>query len=709
MVILLRKIQLNVYSINLKDVNSFLAKKLVYCKSNSRRIRGADLLAKIYAKSTPQKQIILEILVILIIAFPSVLKLTFLVDPIKSGCDTWTHLYKAQILKTQLKTLPIQLWGSWDWSWHAGYEFLDVYSPLPYYFLTLPSLLGVSLEIMFRVLILSVILTAAFSIYFLCKKLTTSYMLGFFGVVFFLYSPIFITTLNIWGNVGKFVAYSYASLALLFAEKLAKNGRREQVAKYAFVSAITLASCILSNMAVGIWVLLMYCVWLIRHCSFIKAVTMFIGLSCMSFLLSAFYLLPMLYARVTILPVVDVSKGSAILSFLFDTILRGNFLAWILLSVLLIEIWHDPKKKLDTNVKVLFYFLSFYLLYNIFAILTEDILPALSIIRGDRSLIVILVCFSVFPVYLIKIVNQKFAFLRKIIYGIAIAIIIEGMLIPPYYPLQEEKYFLAADYISKDPMWCRYAFLPREPIASVLPAYSGKPYIDGWSFLSDPEIFSVLGTAVTRFERIEKLIAENGSAGLGILEYLGVKYVIVERSDPIYGYELSNAIYDSINSSELALSRYSQGSVTVFEILNFSIVHAYQEVPQDFETAIYNKLPTDSKLVVCHVVQRENEFYLELDVNIDSLYIVIPVVNSAKLETYVNNVKVDTFHAYANLIAVYLPTNGTYQISIRLKEFQLVRIWGAVLSISTLVCGSAYVGAVFIKSKYEKNKDDTKS
>lgn len=664
------------------------------------------MLEKIYAKSNSRKQRVLEILVVLIIAFPAVLKLTFLVDPVKVGCDTWTHLYKAQVLKTQLKTLSVQLWGSWDWSWHAGYEFLDVYSPLPYYFVILPSFLGISLEIMFRVLILSVILTAAFSIHLLCKKLTESYMLGFFSVVFFLYSPIFITTLNIWGNIGKFVTYSHAPLALFFAEKLAKNGRTEQVAKYAFASAITLAACILSNVAVGIWVLLMYCAWLIKHYPFIKAVTTFIGLSCVSFLLSAFYLLPMLYARVTVLPVIDVSKVSAILSFLFDTILRGNFLAWILLSVLLIKIWHNPKKKLDVTVKVLFYFLSFYLLYNIFAILTEDILPALSIIRGDRSLIVILVFFSVFPVHLIKIMNQKSKFFRKIIYGIAIAIIIEGMFIPPYYPLQEEKYFLAADYISKDPMWCRYAFLPREPIASVLPAYSGKPYIDGWSFLSDPEIFSILGTAVPGFERIEKLIAENGSAGLSILEYLGVKYVMVESSDPIYGYELSSAIYDSINSSGLAISRYSQGSITVFEILNFSMVHAYQEMPQDFETAIYGNLLPSSVLVVRQAVQRENEFFLELDASIDSLYIVIPIVNSAKLETYVNQTKVDTFHAYANLIAVYLPTHGRYQISIKLKEFQPVKILGGALSVLTLLGGSVYVGAVFIKSKYGKNKDN---
>lgn len=666
------------------------------------------MLAKIYEKSNYKKQKILEILAVLSVAFPVMLKLTFLVDPVKVGCDTWTHVYKAHVLEAQLKTLPIQLCGSWDWSWHAGYEFLDVYSPLPYYFMALPSLFGASPEIMLRVLIISIILMAAFGMYLLCRELVESCTLSFLGVILFLYSPIFITTLNIWGNIGKFVAYSFAPFALLIAEKLVKNDRGEQMVGYVFSLALILALGILSNVAVGIWISLMCCAWLAKS-SFVKAVVTSIKVLGLSFMLSAFYLLPMLYARATVLPVIGVSKFSATLSFFVDVIFRGNVLVWILLVALLIKLlWRNPKIKMDSNIKVLFYFLLFYLLYNIFAIFTEDILPILSLIRGDRSLVVILVFFSILPLYLIKMMNQRNRFFKTVIYGITIVVLIEGMLLPPYYPMQDEKYFLAAKYISKDAEWCRYAFLPREPIGSVLPTYSGKPYIDGWSFLSDPEIFSILGTPVHGFERIEKLIAKDGSAGLGILEYLGVKYVIVERSDPIYGYELSNAIYNSINSSGLAVSRYSLESATVFELLNFEPVRAYGEVPQDFETAIYGNLPTNGNLVVDHVIQHENEFHLELNVNME-LYIVIPVVNSAKLETYVNGTKVDTFHAYANLIAIHLSTPGRYQISVKLKEFQPIRILGGTLSASTLLVGSIYVGVVLIKNKYEKNADSAKS
>jgi len=640
-----------------------------------------------------------EKLFVLCITLPLIFKVLLLVDTVAIGCDTRTHVYKAYVLTKQIKTLPISLWGSWDWSWHLGNEFLDIYSPLPYYGIAVPSLAGIPLDISLKFLLLIFILIAAFGIYFLAKELTKNIMLSLLSIILFLYSPIFITTLIDWGNVGKIGAYAFAPPALFFTEKIIRSYKKEQKEKYAFFVSIMLSLTILNNIAVGLWVMIMCGFWLafLSKNSVVKAIAKLIRIGSASILLSAFFLAPLIKARTTILPVTNPPNG-ATLPFIAEALLRGGVLNWILIAILAVTVLLHPKKKLDNKVKFFFFFIALWTIYEIVAYLTVDFAPFLSTIRGDRSLVVNLVFSSIIPVYLFKLSNKDKKTLKFVIYIIIFFIFVSGMLIPPYYPLQEKKYFSAAEYIAEDFGWFRYAFLPREPIGSVFPQYSGKPYVDGWSFLSDPEIFSILGTAVFGLEKIEKLIAENGTLGVSVLKYLGVKYIIVEKYNPIYGYNLSETIYRSIESSGLTIRAYRDGSVGVFQVLGFELVHIYNEVPENLEDAIRESLSFTENLAVRQILQNEEELHLDL-IAFKAFYVVIPVVNSNKLEAYVNGEKVETVHAYGNLMAIYLPYAGEYQISIRLKEFQLFRVLGASLSFFTLFFGSVFVTFVTLKSK----------
>lgn len=641
-----------------------------------------------------------EKLFVLCITLPLIFKVLLLVDTVAIGCDTRTHVYKAYVLTKQIKTLPISLWGCWDWSWHVGYEFLDVYSPLPYYGMAMPSVAGIPLDISLKFLLLAFILIAAFGSYFLVKELTQSNMSSLLSVIFFLYSPIFITTLTEWGNVGKIGAYAFAPPALFFTGKINKSNKKEQTVKYTLFVSIMLSLSILSNVAVGIWILIMCGFWLVflSKISIIKAAALLIGIGSVSILLSAFFLLPLIAAKTTILPVTTSLINGFSLPFISDMLFRGGILHWIFIVVLSVMVLRRPNKKLHNKVKFFFLFIALWIVYNIVAYLTLNILPFLSIIRGDRSFVVIHVLSSIIPFYLLKLLNKDGKTLKFAICIIGAFILISGVLSPPYYPLQDRKYFSAAEYTAMDSGWFRYAFLPREPIGSVFPQYSGKPYVDGWSFLSDPEIFSILGTAVPNLEKIEKLIAENGTLGVSVLRYLGVKYIIVEKHNPIWGYNLSETIYRSINSSELTIRAYSAGSVGVFKILGFEPVHIFNEVPENLEDALGEALPLTGNLVVRQIVQNERELLLDLTAS-QSLYVVIPIVNSNKLEAYVNVEKVDTFHAYGNLMAIYLPHAGMYQISIRLKEFQLFRVVGGIISFLTLLVGSLFVIFLTLKSK----------
>lgn len=651
------------------------------------------------------KQKLMEKLIVLSIAFPLVIKMALLVNPMRVGCDTWTHLYKAYVLKTQLETLPMGLWGAWDWSWHVGYEFLDVYSPLPYYCIVLLSLMGcLTLETSLRILIAGGVILGAFGMYYLCKEVTQHNILGFFGIVLFLYSPIFIIVLIEWGNVGKFIVYALTPLLLLFTEKLIKSSTKSQTIRYMFISGIIAASCILSNIAVGLWALIMSSAWVMfkSNSSPVKFFGEVIGITVFSFMLSAWFLLPMVYSRATFLPVISVSKLDV--STIIDVVFKAGVLSWIFTGLLSIVLLCSSRKKIDKTVKFFFVFLLLHLLYNIIAVITEDSMPSLSLIRGDRSYIVILILFAILPTYLLKLVNIK----RKALKIIALIFIglsfIQGMQMSPYYPLQYEKYFDAARFIAVDSEeWCRYAFLPREPIGAVLPQYSGKPYIDGWSFLSDPEIFSILGTPVPGLERIERFIIENSTAGLKVLKYLGVKYIIMERADPIYGYEFSNALYAAINSSKIATPRYMQDSVTVFEIKDFCPLHFYSEIPRTLDMAISQALPLNENLIITQFIQTERELSVNLRTS-KAGYIVIPIVNSFKLETYVNDEKLSTFHAFGNLIAVYLPSGGEYKICVELKAYQPTRYLGAAISFLALIAGSVCVVVIsWRSSKYERS------
>ena len=647
---------------------------------------------------------ILEKVVCASVILPLIVELLLLKDTVAIGCDTRTHVYKAYVLTKQLETLPMNLWGCWDWSWHLGYEFLDVYSPLPYYGIAIQSALGLPLEISLRILLLVFILIAASGAYLLVQELTQHNTLSLLSVVLFLYSPIFITTLNEWGNIGKIGAYASAPLALFFTEKLVKSNEIKQKIKYAFLVSIPLAFSILNNTAPAMWILIMCGFWMLlkSKTALAKLIVTFIGIASISVMLSAFFLLPMIQARTTILPVLGPPEGFSI-ALLNDIIFRGGVLHWVLIILLAIAPILFLKKKLDRTAKFFFLFLFFYVIYNIVAYLTLNLVPFISIIRGDRSLVVVLVFSSLLPIYLLKPWYKEDKIPKIFVYIIVAFIIISGIWIPPYYPMQDKKYFAAAQYVAEDSGWFRYAFLPREPIGAVLPQYSGKPYVDGWSFLSDPEIFSIIGTAAPGLEKIEKLIAENGTLGVSVLKYLGVKYIIVEKSDPIYGYNLSEAIYRSIKFSGLAIRRYSAQSVRVFKILGFEPVHIYDEVPENLKDAIEKALPLNGNLAVEQIRQNEGELSLDLNTS-RAFYIVIPIVNSPKLEVYVNGEKVDAFHAHGNLIAIYLPQAGEYQISIRLKELQLFRFVGAAISFFTLFIGSLFVTFVTLKSKKGKKE-----
>lgn len=637
-----------------------------------------------------------------LIVFPMIVKLTILVDPFRVGCDTWTHLYKAHVLKRQIQSLPICLWGAWDWSWHVGYEFLDVYSPLPYYCMVLISMIGLTLETSLGILIAGCILVGAFGMFYLCKEVTQSSILSLLSVILFIYSPTFVIVLTEWGNVGKFFVYVITPLSLLLAIKLAESGEKVQTIKYAFLLGALVALSFLSNIAVGLWVWMMSVVWIMfkprSFCLNLESIVKTLGATLISVLLSAHFLLPMVCGRATFLPVVSPAKFD--ISSLKDTLLEMGAFYWVFIGILSIELLRS-RRKIDKNLKIFLGFLMFYLLYNLTAIVTEESLPWLSLIRGDRSFIVILTFCSLLPPYLLKMLDIKRRILKIISFIFMGLMIIQGMLIAPYYPLQYEEYFDAAKFIASDPEWCRYAFLPREPIAAVLPRYANKHYVDGWSFLSDPEIFSILGTAVPGFEYTEKIILQNCTAGLKLLTYLGVKYVIVERWDPIYGYDFSNALYSSINASELAVPRYTKGSVTVFEIKDFHPLHVYLEVPKSFNATISQALPLNGNLVIKRMTQTEQELQIDLRVS-DSAYVVIPVVNSNKLETYINGEKVETFHAFGNLIAVFLSCSGEYNISIKLKTWQPIRVLGALISFLTLMVGSVYMVFMSRRSKHGK-------
>jgi uncharacterized membrane protein len=156
--------------------------------------------------------------------------------------------------------MPFYLWGKWDWNWYAGYPFLQVYSPLFYYIMAMiSSVLNISVDLTARLILPFFFLLSALSMYLLCIHITKNKFGSILGAASYAYSPGLISNLSIFGSVGTFMAFAFAPLALLFADRLCNNGKSTD----AFLSAFFAGLVLLSNQGFGLLLLMIVLLYLL--------------------------------------------------------------------------------------------------------------------------------------------------------------------------------------------------------------------------------------------------------------------------------------------------------------------------------------------------------------------------------------------------------------------------------------------------------------
>jgi hypothetical protein len=608
-------------------------------------------------------------------------------NPITIGNDTMVHLYKVQLLSEQMKQLPLPLWGSWDWNWYGGYPFLKFYGPLSYIIMALPSLVLNPSAVMTWFILLYFPLSSI-SMYYLVKHLTKNKLASIISSVTYSYIPSHIQRPAQYGEIAFLLAFVFMPIALLFAEKYMKSRSR----RHFILSIVATACTIYIDLTGGAMFLVFIFAWIMFRKKILQAFTTLISTTLLSVaLIIPDFTYPHSFQALVSGPLPSVPN---VLNLLFSPWIIVIALSIVFSYGISLQIFEKRKRheKLSENDEIALICLTFLGVIGLY--------------------IIFVVFFNVFSLISVASLQPLIELLLPLLFGLTVlrlrgrtrfitAIVVIGLLlsisltIPTYSPLQPQLYEGAFAYVGNDPTWFRVAVVPQEPISSVSPMYTNKPIINGFGAqFGSPDLIELLdlvGGRAFRTDGVKTYDVEmitNPDKAVLALQYLGIKYVIINSRDPIPGYNYSMALYTAMKSSNMVEEVYGDDAVKVLEIKNFTPVfastqlrfvnsteEAYEtiingtEIPilqTDSGTASQAKLGKNVDLTINYVEQTAAAFRIGLHVN-SSSYVVIPISQSPSLLVSVNGREVAPLTAVPNFFCLYLPTEGSYNILISLK------------------------------------------
>jgi hypothetical protein len=658
-------------------------------------------------------------LIPLFVSLPLVLKFSVFENASIIGNDTQTHIYKAIILQRSIEQIPFYLWGKWDWNWYAGYPFLQVYSPLFYYITVIISIIfNISIYLTARLVLPFFFFLSALSMYLLCIQLTKNKLASTLGAAAYAYSPYLIANLSIFGSVGTFIAFAFAPLALLFADRLCDYENNIE----AFLSALFAGLTLLSNQSVGLLLLIAVLLYLLVQRKIIAGIKVVIE----TLLITAFWTLP--YAtyigQSTFAQVASSHNPLTI----FTDILTLYF-GYVTIVLLIMAVWL-ARNRLIKNAKF-FAVSAIVVLFTVYNIIIYFFpLPLLSAFALGRTT-------ALYVLLVPPLVALAFAFGSKlsrkgVIVSIFLALlIIQGLFVWVYVPLTVERYASAYNFLTTDNTWFRVLQLPREPVGSLIPIVSNKPVIDGWydqgsslsaliANLSMTMWFSGSPTAPTFSSDPQKTIAALG--------YLGVKYIIVDKADPVFGAEFSEAIYRAINSTETATQVFASGDITVFRLGTFqnltlatSVIAVnnltefmdYLPYRQENEAIVYSGqeslLPSGPGGTPNYKILSINRTYESMDYKfyVDrAALLILPLDYDRSLQVSVNATEVPFYEVPPGIIGIPLDKAGTYTIEVE-PAFTSLQLIASSISVVWIIAFLAITAAGIVKKRWWLKKEKT--
>lgn len=638
-----------------------------------------------------------EFLIPILITLPILLKYFIFFDANIIGNDTQTHIYKVIILKEQIKNLPFPLWGSWDWNWYAGYPFLQVYSPLFYYLIAAISLiLNLPVSLIIRVSLPFFFSFSALSMYVLAKRFTKDILASAVASAVYVYIPYHVLNFPLYGSLGTFVAFIFLPLALLYADKIENIGDRLPI----FATGIFIALTMLSNQAVGLTTSLLISAYLILR----KKILCWIMVAIETFLVAAFWLIPYVpYLEGVLLP---VRFPEGLLTGLNYVITENAGIISFLVAILAV---FTLRKKLMRNKKmfIVCFIFALLLLYNAFVFcFPVSFLTSFTLGRTMSAFALLISLVASFVVILAK--NKK-----QVATVLLVIAIVEGMLLQSYTPLMFDRYVNSGvnKYLSADNEWFRVFFVPREPINSLAPLFINKSIIDGWLDQGSPtaNIVHIIGDMRDYSgEPLNTMLIADPSRAVGILGYLGVKYVIVDSANSVHGFNFSRSLYYSINSSKNVEPCHSRDNITIFHLETFSPLifgtnAIYVDDLQEFmgsitlrtnqntvllyrgqEFLLSNSSGDEVNYKIVSITQTYQGIRYEFYVNRAAL-LVLPISYDESLKLLINGEEHHSYEVPPNIIALPLKSSGTYTVDVVVGMTQLRWVSFVVSLVSFIV------------------------
>lgn len=624
-----------------------------------------------------------DFLVSAMLTLPLVAKLGW--DPISIGNDTRIHLYKLFVLVEQMNQLPPSLAGSWDWNWYAGYPFLKFYGPLSYAVIAILALALGYIAAM-RLFLLLYFPLSSISMYFLVKYLTRDRTASIVAGVAFAYIPSHIIRQTDAGGTAFLLSFVFMPLSLLFTEKYLKS----QARKHMVLSVLAITCTTYIDLYGGVLFVVFIFAWAVLRGKVFQGFT----ISLTSLLLSIALIVPAFFYPHTFQPL--VSKPPSILE--ASNVLISH---WSIILVLLIvfsykslreivrkRMNHGRLCEVDRMTLVCLFFLGIIGFYG----LASSISGIPSLVSIANLNLYMELALGLF----LGLTITRFKRRRKIIAAVAVISLLLpiSLTIPVYHTLQPRFLEGAFNYVRDDPTWFRVAVAPHAPIGAASPMYTGKPVINGFGAqFSSPELIEMLdiiGGRAFRTNGVKKFETEmirSPDKAMIALNYLGIKYVIVNLNDPTVGYNYSILLRDAIKESSFASEVYVDRDASVLIVRSFkpifastriravnSIGEAYHAITESNEIPILSETPlnvpqstSEEKvdLKIFSVEQRADAFHAILHVNVSS-YIVVPISNSPNLLVVVNGEKMTPLTVVPNFIGIYLPSEGDFDIQIAL-------------------------------------------
>jgi hypothetical protein len=514
------------------------------------------------------------------------------------------------------------------------------------------------------------------------------------GAAAYCYSPYVIANLSVFGSVGTFMAFAFAPLALLFADRLCNNANNID----AFLSAVFIGLTFLLNQGFGLLLLIIVLLYLLLQRKILAGIKVVIE----TFLITAFWTLPYVpYIGQNTLAQVTSSHDP--LTIFIDCMTL--YFGYVTIVLLIMALWLSRKRLIkNTKFFTVFAILLMCTVYNI--IIYFFPLPVFSAFALGRT--VALYVLLIPPLAALALAfGNKLSRKGIIVSILLVLLIIQGLSVSVYAPLTVERYANAYNFLATDNTWFRALQLPREPIGSLIPIVSNKPVIDGWfdqgsslsTFIANLSMtmwFSGSPTSPTFNSDPQKAIAALG--------YLGVKYIIVDKADPVFGPEFSQAVYRAINSTETATQVFASGNITVFRLGTFqnltlatsvisvnNLTEFMDDLPyrQLNEAIVYSGqeslLPPGSGGTPDYKILSINQTCESMDYKfyVDrTALLILPLDYDRSLQVSINGTQVPFYKVPPGIIGIPLDKAGTYTIevepsvtSLQLIAYSISAIW----------------------------------